>query len=72
VNRFPGKTLRELLPIYVMTMLALSLRLAMMAQAADEIDVAAAADLTFAFKGITAKFSGADWRFGETIARVVR
>jgi len=56
VNRSPVNPPRKLFSAIVALILALGLGLAMPAHAADELTVAAAADLTFAFKDIGAKF----------------
>jgi molybdate transport system substrate-binding protein len=50
------KTTAKIFSILAIVMLTLSLNLASPTRAADEITIAAAADLTFAFKDIAAKF----------------
>ena len=56
MKQIPPTRASRFLPIIIAMMLALSLRLPAPARAADELTVAAAADLTFAFKDIAAKF----------------
>jgi molybdate transport system substrate-binding protein len=56
VKQIPPTRALRFLPIIIAMMLALSLSLPAPVRAADELTVAAAADLTFAFKDIAAKF----------------
>ncbi len=56
MNRSNVNPLRKFFPIILTMMLALGLSVAKPAHAADELTVAAAADLTFAFKDVAAKF----------------
>jgi len=56
VKKLRFKTTAKIFSILAILMLTLSLNLASPARAAEEISVAAAADLTFAFKDVAAKF----------------
>src|ERR1039458_3455271 len=56
VNQSHTKTMLKLFPAIAALMLALNLSLSTPVRAADEITVAAASDLTFAFKDVAAKF----------------
>jgi molybdate transport system substrate-binding protein len=64
VKQSPIKTISKLFPTLFALMLVLSVSPAAPARAADEITVAAAADLTFAFKDVATKFAA---QTGDTV-----